>query len=214
MPIRQCPVCHNTNTQLFHLDHRKHAIVCDICGSTQNSSDSLGEQLQYDLDRQKAISFIKGGAYYEAKPLLERMRQQKPDDQAIYYLHLMGLSECGTKYDLNSADASLAQQYLAAFKRLGGDLSIFIRYGNARRQKLLADEEKIVSQNGTILSFALTLILVSAIFCLAEIYIFLLGIAAGVILILWKECVQEIWNAKKREKNIREADTPFFNNIQ
>ncbi len=97
-----CTQCHSTS---FHFDRRKHAIVCDMCGWVQNSTEQNNEQLLYDQQRQKAIAFVKAKDYNSALPYLNKMRQMRPDDEDIYYLHMMGLSDCCQNLLLNPNDA-------------------------------------------------------------------------------------------------------------
>lgn len=206
---QQCPRCHNTT---FHFDRQKHAIVCDICGTKQNQIASENEQLEYDKNRQKAIAFIRSGDYNSAKPFLDKMRQQMPDDSDIYYLHLMGLTDCCKDYYINNNNnaIALAQEYWNTFDRLGGDKTAFLRYMNLRKEKLYNDEEAKISQYTKIMVISIIIILISCILCLMNLYVFLAGIAVAIFAIFKKRCFQELWSAKKKQKIIREAESPFF----
>lgn len=134
MSVDRCSQCHNTT---FHFDRTRHAIVCDVCGWERNSTDRAGEMLTYDQHRQKAIAFVRAQDYVSAMPYLEKMRRMKPDDADIYYLHLMGLTQCCQDLLLEPSDAATydkVRQYWHTFQSLQGDPSIFRPYF-ARRQR-------------------------------------------------------------------------------
>lgn len=207
MSESMCPQCHNTS---FRFDANRHAIVCTVCGSPRNSIDNASEMLEYDRNRQKAIAFVKTNDYSSALPFLERMRQAHPDDPDIYYLHIMGLTNCCKNYHLSYNDCKSAQKYWCAFEQLGGDKTVFIRYMHNRKKELLDTEETQIAKSTRIIIIALIAIIVSSIFCLMKLYVFFIGIAGGIFAIIKKRCFQKIWSAKKKQKSIQNAETPFF----
>lgn len=141
MPNQQiCIQCHNTT---FHFDRAKHAIVCDVCGWVQNTAEQTNEQLLYDQQRQKAIAYVKAKDYSSALPFLDRMRQMKPDDPDIYYLHMMGLSDCCQNLLLQPSDRetlNLFEHYWSIYSSLSSDQVVFTEY---RRKRKLAFQDEI-----------------------------------------------------------------------
>lgn len=134
MPVEVCSQCHNTT---FHFDRAKHAIVCDVCGWEKNSSERASEMLVYDQYRQKAIAFVKARDYASAKPFLEKMRNMRPDDSDIYYLHLMGLTDCCQNFLLEISDIKTieaVETYWDIFCSLRGDQRIFLPYFSKRNK--------------------------------------------------------------------------------
>lgn len=130
-----CPMCKNTT---FHFDRSRHAVVCDVCGYSYNSAETVEEMVEYDKNRQKAIAFVRACDYASAKPHLERMRQIHPDDSDIYYLHLMGLTDYCQNLLLEPKDAqtfTLAEKYWNTFCFLRGDQQIFLAYFNRRNRE-------------------------------------------------------------------------------
>lgn len=135
-----CPQCHN---RTFHFDRSRHAVVCDVCGWGQNAAEQTNEQLVYDQQRQKAIAYVKAKDYSSAKPFLDKMRQIRPDDPDIYYLHMMGISDCCQNLLLLPADKSsheLFEHYWGIYSSLTTDQSVFREY---RRKRHLALREKL-----------------------------------------------------------------------
>lgn len=142
MPAEVCSQCHNTT---FHFDRAKHAIVCDVCGWEKNSSERASDMLVYDQYRQKAIAFVKAQDYASAKPFLEKMRNMKPDDSDIYYLHLMGLTDCCQNLLLEPSDTqtySHVQDYWNTFCSLNGDQRVFLQYFKQRKQEFEIRHDK------------------------------------------------------------------------
>ena len=144
MPVEVCSQCHNTT---FHFDRAKHAIVCDVCGWEKNSSERASEMLVYDQYRQKAIAFVKARDYASAKPFLEKMRNIRPDDSDIYYLHLMGLTDCCQNLLLDPSDTqaySHVQDHWNTFCCLNGDKRIFLTYFNKREYEYKKKRESLL----------------------------------------------------------------------
>ena len=144
MPVEVCSQCHNTT---FHFDRAKHAIVCDVCGWEKNSSERASEMLVYDQYRQKAIAFVKARDYASAKPFLEKMWNMRPDDSDIYYLHLMGLTDCCQNLLLEPSDTqiySYVQDYWNTFCLLKGDKRIFLMYFNKREHEYKKKRENLL----------------------------------------------------------------------
>lgn len=135
-----CTQCHN---KTFHFDRSKHAIVCDVCGWVQNTAEQTNEMLLYDQQRQKAIAFVKIKDYASAKPFLDRMRQAKPDDPDIYYLHMMGISDCCQNLLLQPSDKSAYEtfeRFWDIYSSLSSDQYLFREY---RRKRNLALQDII-----------------------------------------------------------------------
>lgn len=164
MPDQICPQCHNT---ILYFDQDKHSITCEVCGWDQNHSERVNEMFAYDQHRQKAIAFIKARDYNSAKPFLEKMRNTKPDDSDIYYLHLMGLTECCQNLLLNPGDSNryaLVKNYWSTFCYLQGDQSRFLQYFKRREAeaKRLYDKKLFKSVLALLLCY-IPLIVFSAI---------------------------------------------------
>lgn len=170
MSVEVCSQCHNTT---FHFDRARHAIVCDICGWERNNSERADEMLAYDQQRQKAIAFVKARDYASAKPFLERMRNMTPDDPDIYYLHLMGLTDCCQNLLLEPSDTqnySLVQNHWQTFCSLNGDRRIFLQYFSRREQELNNRRQKKLLSSVTIAALCYLPLLASFSLLCSELY--------------------------------------------
>lgn len=192
MPAEVCSQCHNTT---FHFDRAKHAIVCDVCGWEKNSSERASEMLVYDQYRQKAIAFVKARDYASAKPFLEKMRNMRPDDSDIYYLHLMGLTDCCQNLLLEPSDTQVyshVQDYWNTFCCLNGDKRIFLSYFERRKQhaKKLFDKQVFSATIASTVLYATFFISLSV--ALSGNYAFILLAIAILSLILIKKPVTKL----------------------
>lgn len=201
MPVEVCSQCHNTT---FHFDRAKHAIVCDVCGWEKNSSERASEMLVYDQYKQKAIAFVKARDYASAKPFLEKMRNIRPDDSDIYYLHLMGLTDCCQNLLLEPSDTQIyshVQDYWNTFCLLKGDKRIFLSYFERRKQhaKKLFDKQVF---SATIVSTVLyATFFISLSVALSGNYAFILLAIAILFLILTKKPVTKLIQALRYWRN-------------
>lgn len=158
-----CPMCHNTT---FHFDRSRHAVVCDVCGYAFNNAETVAEMVEYDKNRQKAIAYVKAYDYASAKPYLDRMRQIRPDDSDIYYLHLMGLTDQCKNLLLEPADESkysLAEKYWRVFCALNGEAAAFRSYFAKREQALQSRLRRAVNKAITVVFVCCMVLLLSAV---------------------------------------------------
>ncbi|MBR4073382.1 MAG: hypothetical protein IKK24_05490, partial [Clostridia bacterium] len=168
-------------------DRNRHAIVCDVCGWEQNSSERATEMLTYDQNRRKAIAFVKVRDYSSAKPYLEQMRNIRPDDADIYYLHIMGLTDCCENFLLEPSDSqkfSLVESYWNSYCSLRGDQRVFLPYFQRRNQAKKARYDKNFSR----LLLSCLICYLPLLFCLAltfsEFYGFIFPMIVLAIIIL------------------------------
>lgn len=192
MPVEVCSQCHNTT---FHFDKAKHAIVCDVCGWEKNSSERASEMLVYDQYRQKAIAFVKARDYASAKPFLEKMRNIKPDDSDIYYLHLMGLTDCCQNLLLKPTDSqtyALVRNYWNTFCSLHGDQRIFLQYFNRREHEFKTRHDKEILKATLVASFCYIPLLISLSLVFASFYWFLVPTIILAAIILTKRPLSNI----------------------
>ena len=185
MATNVCPQCHNTT---YHFDKAKHASVCDICGWEQNSPERTQEMLTYDQHRQKAIAFTKARDYISARPFLDKMRSIHPDDPDIYYLYIMGLTDCCQNLLLLPQDRHtylVVEDYWKTFCALNGDKRVFLVYFQKRdaEKKKIRDKELTKTVFTASLCYFILLVSIIIMIC-AENYYFL--ITAGLFaIIIW-----------------------------
>ena len=192
MPVEVCSQCHNTT---FHFDRAKHAIVCDVCGWEKNSSERASEMLVYDQYRQKAIAFVKARDYASAKPFLEKMRNIRPDDSDIYYLHLMGLTDCCQNLLLELSDTQVyshVQDYWNTFCFLNGDKRIFLSYFERRKQQAKKIFDKQVFSTTIVSTVIYATFFISLSVAFSGNYEFILLAVAILLLILIKKPITKL----------------------
>lgn len=183
----QCQQCHNST---FHFDRRRHAIVCDVCGFPTNSHEQTSELFEYDKNRQKAIAYIKAKDYLSAKPYLERMKSIHPDDADIYYLHLMGLTDCCQNYFLTSPNASILSEIEANWDKLrslGGDTRIFTEYRSKRSSLLKEAIKNELWKKGLLFAGVYFLLLIAIALLSSQSYIGILPLVAFAVLAFQKK---------------------------
>ena len=184
MTTQVCSQCHNTT---FHFDRTRHAIVCDVCGWEQNNTERAQEMLTYDQYRQKAIAFTKARDYISARPFLDKMRSIHPDDSDIYYLYIMGLTDCCQNLLLMPQDKHtylVVEEYWKTFCALNGDKRVFLEYFKKRDAEAKRMYDKELSKVAVIASLCYFILLISIIMICTENYYFL--ITAGLVaIIIW-----------------------------
>lgn len=203
MPVEVCSQCHNTT---FHFDRAKHAIVCDVCGWEKNSSERASEMLVYDQYRQKAIAFVKARDYASAKPYLEKMRNIRPDDSDIYYLHLMGLTDCCQNLLLEPSDTQIysqVQDHWSTFCSLHGDQRIFLQYFNHREQEFKKRYDKSILRATLVVAICYIPLLVFLAFAFAEFHGFFLPAIVLLIVIVTKRPLTRMLKMLFRNNNLR-----------
>lgn len=208
-----CAQCHNTT---FHFDPHRHAIVCDICGTALSGSDEAQNQLQYDKNRQKAIALVKARDYQGAREYLNHMYNAKPDDSDIFYLHLMGLTECCTDLLLEQQDnAKLLQagEYWKTFCALNGDPTRFLAYGEKRKQALTKRIDKNISKYLLLSILCYALLLISTILLFMQWYYAIIGIVAAIILIFFLRPLIHLSKNMVKSKHYATNITPFEQNL-
>ena len=183
MTNQVCSQCHNTT---FHFDRTRHAIVCDVCGWEQNNTERAQEMLTYDQYRQKAIAFTKARDYISARPFLDKMRSIHPDDSDIYYLYIMGLTECCQNLLLSPQDKltyAVVEDYWKTFCSLNGDKHVFLEYFKKRDIAVKRMYDKELSKAVIMASICYFNLLISLLMICTENYYFLItaGLFAFVI---------------------------------
>lgn len=206
---QMCPQCHNTT---YHFDRDRHAIVCDVCGTKINEGENARKQLEYDLHRQKAIAFIRSGYYGMATQHLDKMRDIQPDDPDIYYLHLMGITNCC--HDMlemsDKQTLGVARGYWDKLTMLGGDRTLFVQYMNARKQFGIHKHEISIRNSVIWLSVFLSAIVIFGLLSLTVSYGFILGIIASIVPIFWMALPKKVYKSYKKIRGIEIANDPFF----
>ena len=185
MTTQVCSLCHNTT---FHFDRTKHAIVCDVCGWEQNNAERAQEMLTYDQYRQKAIAFTKARDYISARPFLDKMRSIHPDDSDIYYLYIMGLTECCQNLLLNPQDKltyAVVEDYWKTFCSLDGDKRVFLEYFKKRDAEVKKIYDKELSKAAIIALICYVSLFISLAIAFSETYWSLIPIFASSSIIIY-----------------------------
>lgn len=208
METQFCTQCKNTT---FRFDKKKHSIVCTVCGHETNATMRVNEMMQYDQQRTKAIAFIKSRDYASAKQFLERMRNMKPDDPDIYYLHLMGLTDCCKNFLLeDNQTVAIASQYWETLSNLNGDRRIFMKYMKQRRDAALDKYNKLFARYMLITVLGVISTLLSLAFVGQGFFVFIIGIIASVFFLYKTKAIKKVYHFHKRTKEIEASNTPFF----
>lgn len=138
----RCSVCGST---LFRLDRRSNLICCQVCGTPQNQQQVLEARQRLAASSSQAVRLIRVGSYAQAAPLLEQISRETPDDADVYYLHLMGLTNCFRDLLLAPSDwgaLNKASGFYTTYLALGGRTDQFQRY----RRKRLEAFRRLVQQ--------------------------------------------------------------------
>ena len=215
MTANICRMCHNTS---FHYSPEQGAIVCDICGTPAESLNSPDDELNYQRSRSKAIAYIRANDYQSAIRHLDSMKDIKPDDPEIYYLHLMGLTSQTQDYLLSYSDyhkRSLGRFYWQILNHLTGDTSPFIYYGIRRKNTAVSTAETELNHIRRMMAICfiatvscLVLSLLGAL--VMWMYLFVLPVAIPIYIVAKNRLVQEWISGEKKLKYYRESTDPFF----
>lgn len=219
MAVNYCRVCHNTS---FHFSREHGAVICDICDTPIETMFTPSDELNYQRNRQKAIAYIKANDYQSATSNLSAMKSMKPDDPDIYYLHLIGLTDCLHDLLLNPSDnnrLSQCQNHWQTLCRLNGDKQAFLAYGHRRRYEAIkaAQEKQKRTRSelawciGGIVACLLPLLLT---WLIPDLWLFLFVAAIPVVILYKNQLLEKHEAVSKALKQYAAERQPFFNIVQ